>query len=441
MEDAYIVHGGKKLEGEVALSGAKNASLKMLIAALIFDEEVTFCNVPKINDVLDLMQLIRLMGGKADFTDTNTVVVSGKNITVNKLDLLHASKFRASFMFFAPLLVRLKECHVPNPGGCRIGARPIDRIIEGMKALGVVVDYDSKTGYYHAKMSDFPKGSYTFEKSSHTGTELLIMLSVIGKHSVTIGNAGPEPEIDALISFFNKAGGNIKRSGNDIIVKGVESLHYKEPFKIVSDRNEAITYVSMAIATKGSVTVHGIEPVHIQSFIDYAKKAGVFVEIKSPTSIYFAYKNKLNAVSIETGPHPGFMTDWQQNWAIMMLQADGECIIHERVFENRFAYVEELRKLGAKIDFVKVPVTNPSEYFFFNFDPSKKYQQAIKIVGPQSLHNGVVHITDLRAGATLVIASLVAQGETIIHGASIAQRGYEDLIRKVRALGGDIREV
>lgn len=441
MEDAYIIKGGIPLQGEVKLSGAKNVALKVIISALMFDNEVTLHNMPRINDVFELLHLIRSIGGKAEFIKNSTVIVDGRSIKTNVVDFLHGSKIRVSFMLFAPLLAKFKECFVPNPGGCRIGARPIDRIIEGMKALGIEVVYQSKTGFYHAVMKHPPSGNYEFSKPSHTGTELLILIGLLGERPIVLENAALEPEIDELVRFLHAAGANIQRNGTIVTVYPGKNLHQMHPFTIMSDRNEAVTYATLALATKGDIIIQGIQKNLIQTFIDKVKKAGAGFQEISADTYRFYYTKDLTAVDVETSPHPGFMTDWQPNWAVLMTQAKGISIIHERVFENRFSYVEELRKLGAEIDFVKIPVKNPTEYFFFNFDPAKKYNQAIRIKGPQKLHGGVLTVSDLRAGATVIIAAFVATGESVINGASILERGYEDFIEKTRLLGGEIKKM
>ncbi len=441
MEDAYIIKGGVPLKGDVKLSGAKNVALKVIISSLLFDGEVFLENIPRINDVHELLHLIRSIGGKAEFTKLNTVVVDGGSIKTNRVDFLHGSKLRVSFMLFAPLLAKFKECYVPNPGGCRIGARPIDRVIDGMKRIGIDISYDSSTGYYHAVIKKKPSGNYRFPKSSHTGTELLMLTALLGESSVTLENAALEPEVDELIRFLNESGAKIKRDGTRIIIFPSGTLHHKGSFKIVSDRNEAVTYATLAIATRGDITITGIPKYLIQTFIDCVKKiGGGFQELKDSSYRFFYYR-ELVSLDIETAPHPGFMTDWQPSWAVLMTHAKGNSVIHERVFENRFSYVEELRKLGAEIDYVKLPVKNPMEYFFFNFDPSKKYNQAIRVKGPQELHGGVLTIADLRAGATLAIAAFCAKGESVINGASILERGYEDFVEKTRALGGEIKKM
>lgn len=440
MEDAFEIKGGKQLKGEVRLSGAKNVSLKVILAALMFDHKVQLQNVPRINDVFELMDLVRDLGGVAEFTADNDIVIDGTKINKNKVDLLHGSKIRVSFMLFAPLLHKFKTCFVPNPGGCRIGARPIDRIVDGMKKLGIYIEYDSETGYYKAVQENSVHGTYRFPKSSHTGTELLILLSVIGNGSVILENAALEPEIDDLISFLNASGAKIRRDAQTISIQAVSQLHNENPYTIPSDRNEAVTFASLALATKGDITIYPIAATQLTEFIKKVKEAdGGFEQNGDRLRFYFI--KTLKAIDAETSPHPGFMTDWQPNWAVLMTQAIGKSIICERVFENRFGYVEELRKLGAVIDYIKNPHINPIDYFFFNFDPAKKYNQTIRIHGPQNLHGGALQITDLRAGATLAIAALVAEGESVINNASILERGYENFVLKVKSLGGDIEKV
>jgi UDP-N-acetylglucosamine 1-carboxyvinyltransferase len=441
MEDAYIIKGGRSLKGEVKLSGAKNVALKIIIAALMFDQEVILKNIPRINDVFELFNLIVSLGGKGRFIEKNTVAVDGRTISKNKIDLIFGSKIRVSFMFFAPLLYRFRECYVPNPGGCRIGARPIDRIVEGMRSLNIKVDYDSTTGYYRAVMSGEPKGGYRFPKPSHTATEFLILLSIFGRDKIILDNAALEPEIDDLINFLNSCGADIKRDKDAIVVNPIKKLVQTLPYGIMTDRNEAITYATLALATKGDITIFPVREELIRAFTDKVIKVGGGVKKISPDRFRFYYKADIRPSRVETSPHPGFMTDWQQNWTVLMTQAQGESMVVERVFENRFSYIEELKKLGAKIEYYDLKVSDPEKYFLFNYDKNKTYRQAIKISGPQRLHEGVLQVTDLRAGATLAIAALMVQGESVVNGCSIMERGYEDFVEKIARLGGDIKKV
>lgn len=439
MEDAYIIRGGQPLTGTVQLSGAKNIALKVLIAALLFDGKVVLNNIPRIDDIEELIHLLKLLGAGVSF-EGNTVTIDSSHITENKVDLLHASKIRVSFLLFAPLLYRFQKAEIPNPGGCRLGARSIDRVIEGLKALGITVSYDSSTGYYDSAMPQKPHGEYSFPKPSHTGTELMILMSVFGDGVIKIKNTAQEPEIDDLINMLNEGGAKIVRKGQDIEVTGVESLKQQKSYTIASDRVEAITYAVAGIATKGEVIISHIEDHYIKTFVDTIQKAGAGAEKVGDGTWKFYYK-PLHAMSVETEPHPGFLTDWQPLMAILMTQAQGKSVIHERIFENRFSYVEELRRIGAHIEYIDYSIDDPQAHYHFNYDPAKEYRQTIQITGPQQLHGGVMTVSDLRAGATLAIAAMMADGDSYLKGIHHLERGYEDFVEKVSKLGGDIRKL
>lgn len=440
MEDAYIIKGGKKLSGEVVLSGSKNTALKTIIAALSFDSIVVIKNVPRIGDVHELIHLIKKLGVSVLFIDQNTLQIDPSTLQKNKVDMLHASKIRVSFMLLAPLLHRFDECYIPNPGGCRIGARPIDRIINGIRQLGAEAEYNHETGRYKIRRIKKTEGVFRFFKSTHTGTELLILYSVLGGGTVVIENAALEPEIDELIRFLNESGAKIERQGNTVKILGVSKLEQRKPFTISGDRNEAVTFAALSIATKGNVIIKGVSFLSLSAFIEKLKKAGGVVEEKAAGVFSFKFKDILRAVDVETGPYPGFMTDWQSNWAVLMTQAKGISHIRERVFEDRFSYVEELKKLGAKIDYLDCKVKNPKDYYYFNYDEKGIHSQCIKIHGGSKLHGGVLNITDLRAGATLVIAALTACGESVLSGVSVLERGYERFDEKVSSLGGTVKK-
>ncbi len=441
MSDSYIIKGGRPLKGELVLSGAKNVALKTIIASLMFKGDVILENIPKINDVLDLIELIKSLGAIVKFKEKNTLVINSDNLKNNRVDLQYGSKIRASFMLFAPLLHRFGECFVPNPGGCRIGARPIDRIIKGLIALGIKVNYNSETGYYQAKIINKPKGKYRFQKPSHTGTELLMLVGLMTDEIVEIDNIANEPEIDDLISFLALSGGNIQEKENKIIISKSLELEQKKPFFIMSDRNELVTYATLAVASKGNIIIGPIMESLITSFLEIMRKAGAGVEKITDNKFRFFYNGPIRPVNIETSPHPGFMTDWQPSWAILMLMANGSSVIHERVFENRFSYVEELKKLGVKIDFVDVKIENPEFFYHFNFEKERTYKQTIKIQGMAELHNAILNISDLRAGAALACAALLPNGESVVNGTSILERGYENFVEKIRKLGGKIKQV
>ncbi len=443
MEDAFIVQGGKALKGEVSLSGAKNVALKVAIAALLFDTPVTFKNIPHIKDVTELLSLLESLGVKSTFNN-NELMIDPTGLTNDKVDLLHGSKTRVSFMLFAPLLHRFGTALIPNPGGCRIGARPIDRHIKMLESFGVTVVYDSSTGYYHAKTNGnkLMGTNFRFEKPTHTGTELAILMATLCPGISRIENVAQEPEIDDLINFLNSSGGQIKRVGHAIEINGVDRLKYSgAPYQIMNDRSEAPTLAVFALATKGDIFIKGATEKDLHFFIEAVRNIGGGVEI-GETGIRFYYDKPLVATDITTRPHPGFMTDWQAPWAVLMTQAKGESTIHETVFEDRFGYVAELKKLGARIEYF-TPEQSNIDYQFSMDDTinNKAHHQAIRISGPTLLHNGVLEVKDLRAGATVLIAALVAQGESVVNGVSIIDRGYETIDKKLGLLGAELKRV
>lgn len=443
MEDAYIIRGGRPLTGEVQLSGAKNAALKAIIAALLFDGPVTLTNVPHIGDIEGLLRLINQIGGKARFVDRNEVIVDGAGLKKDTIDLLSASKTRASFMLFVPLLHRLGQANIPNPGGCRIGSRPIDRPVACMKQLGIEVNYDENDGYYKTRVKNkkIHGSTYTFDKPTHTGTEFGLLLACLAEGETILHNVCQEPEIEDLIQFLNQAGAVIRRKDHSLYIKGVSRLKAHEPYPITTDRNEAVTFALFGLATAGDVRVKPIDAAAMQTFIEMVEKAGAGVSIDG-TAIRFFYQGKLRPTDITTSRHPGFMTDWQAPWTILMTQAEGQSTIHETVFENRFAYVEELKKLGAQIEYFRPKIAHPEEIYQFNWSENQTdFPQAIRIFGKTKLHNAVLKVNDLRAGASLLIAAAIADGESVVMSASVIDRGYEAIDKKLRALGAQIRKV
>ncbi len=445
-EDAFIVTGGKPISGSVTVSGAKNVALKVVIAALMLEKPVTLKNIPHIKDIEELLTLISGLGGKWEFVAKNTLLVDGTSLSHDTVDLLYGSKIRVSFMMFAPLLYRLGTALIPNPGGCRIGARSIDRVIDMMKQFGVSVQYNSKTGYYTATRNtdQFKAINYRFDKKTHTGTELALLFAACAQGTTTLENCALEPEIDDLIDFLNMNGAKIKRAQDSIVINGVKELSNRSSvgeFTIMGDRNEAVTYAVLALATKGDITVYGADAKHLGPFVEKVREAGGGIEEKK-NAIRFYFKKDLQHTYVVTLPHPGFMTDWQAPWAVLMTQAHGKSTLHETVFESRFGYVKELKKMGASITFFQPQLEDPHHTYQFKSSKNKVYKnQAIEITGNTPLHNAVLKVTDMRAGASLIIAALIATGESVVDGATIIDRGYEDIVEKLTGLGASIRRV
>ncbi len=439
--EKFIVNGGKKLSGQIQVSGSKNMALKALVAACLTDEEVVIDNIPLISDLFVMTDIIQDLGGKIDAKD-HTIYVKLEKFKTNTVALERAAEVRTSALFMAPLLTRAGKAIIPNPGGCRIGARPIDRTIEGLRKMGVDVSYHSDDGFFHMNAPKGLKGvEYTFKKSTHTGTETLILAAVLAKGKTVLRNAAQEPEIDELIILLNQMGAKIKRKeGRVIEIEGVRKLSGTR-FKVGPDRNEAVTFAVGAIITKGDILVKGLKEEDVSVFLNKMKEAGAGVD-KKDDGIRFFYKGEIKATSMETSIYPGFMTDWQAPWAVLMTQAKGTSIIHERVYESRFSYVLELQKMGADIELFNPKVVSPGEFYEFNIkDDEPQNKHAIRIEGPTRLHNGILTMMDLRAGATLVLAALAAQRKSVILEVHHLDRGYERFEHRLNSLGADIIRV
>ncbi|MBI2026138.1 MAG: UDP-N-acetylglucosamine 1-carboxyvinyltransferase, partial [Candidatus Levybacteria bacterium] len=398
----FEIIGGKKLKGKIKVFGSKNVVLKVLVASCLTDQEIYIDNVPLISDVFAMTEIIEHLGGKIEFKD-HKFTIKVEDFASNKIALEKAAEVRTSFMFLAPLLARKKEAIIPNPGGCRIGARPIDRVIGGLRKMGVKVKYNSKDGFFHAIAPDGLRGTYyKFEKSTHTGTETMLIAAVLARGKTVLENAAQEPEIDELIAFLRRMGAKIVREKpRRIVVEGVEKLHGAS-FIIAPDRNEIVTFAVSAIITQGDILISDITKRGLEEFLQMLKKIGAGFEV-GKNGIRFYYKGPLKASNITTTFYPGFMTDWQGPWAVLMTQANGVSTIHETVYENRFNYVSELRKMGADIELYNPKIKNPAKFYNFNIKDDKKTNfHAAKITGPVKLHNGILNMTDIRAGATLV---------------------------------------
>lgn len=438
--EKFIVKGGKKLKGTISVSGSKNVALKAFVAACLTDEEVIIENVPLISDLFVMADIIRELGGKVEFRD-HFAEIKVSELKNDKILLDKAAEIRTSFMFLAPLLARRGVAIIPNPGGCRIGARPIDRVVKGLQKMGVSIKYQSKDGYFHAYVKNGFKGAiYKFPKNTHTGTEALILAASLAKGRTTLKNAAQEPEIDELIRLLTEMGANVKRiKPRTIQIDGVKKLHGAK-FKIGPDRNEIVTLAVAAILTEGDVFIKNITKSGLIEFLLELEKIGAGFEVKD-RGIRFYYKGPMLGVKIVTAPYPGFMTDWQGPWGVLMTQANGESVIHETVYENRLNYVRQLEKMGARVLLFNPSVRNSNSLYNFNTNDDSNYYHAVKIHGPTKLHNAAVKVPDLRAGATLVLAALAAKGESVIFGVEHLDRGYENFDKRLKKLGASIERI
>lgn len=439
--DKFIVNGGTPLTGEISVAGAKNVALKVLVASILTDEEMVIHNVPQIRDVFFMLEVLKVLGVEST-VDGHTVRVIHKHIQDAKVPLEVGARLRASSMVMGPLLARYGSAVTPNPGGCRLGARPIDRHIDALKEMGADISYHSDDGYFYGKTKGLHGATVRFTKNTHTGTETLILAAALSRGQTVLENAAEEVEIDDLITCLTQMGAKIRRvEPRKIIIDGVSSLHGTE-FTIMPDRNEEVTFAVAAVVTGGNILVKNSSRNNLSAFLSAFTKAGGHYQPVDVSTTRYLSDGVLRPVDIVTGAYPGFMTDWQAPWAVLMTQARGVSTIHETVFESRFSYVSELKKMGADINFYDPKVGDPETFYNFNWaDRVPGFHQGIRITGPTRLHNAVLEINDLRAGATLVLAALSASGESIIHGVEQVDRGYEKIEERLRKLGARIERV
>jgi len=439
--DKFIITGGKPLHGTVTVAGAKNVALKIPIAALLTGDKLVVKNVPQIRDVLYLVETLRSLGANIELRE-QTLEITTKGLDSTAVPLEFGARLRSSSLVLGPLLARWGEAKVPNPGGCRLGARPIDRHIEALRQMGAEITYNSTDGYFYAKAKKLRGATINFPKNTHTGTETILLAAVLAQGRTVMENAAQEVEVDDLINCLNQMGAKIQRvAPRRIVIEGVKALHGLE-YTIMPDRNEEITFAIAAAVTGGEIIVKDSQPQNLTAFLKSFKEAGGTIKVIDAQTTCYGAGHRLVATQITTAPHPGFMTDWQGPWAVFMTQANGRSTIHESVFESRFSYVRELRKMGAKIEFFDPPVKNPEQFYNFNWnDRVRGSQQGIIINGPTALHNAIVTIDDLRAGATLVLAALTAPGASYVYGVEQIDRGYEKIEARLVSLGASILRV
>ncbi len=439
MEKLFI-KGGYPLKGAIRLGGAKNASFKLMTASLLAPGETRLLNFSKIADVDHTQKIIKALGGEIKECGERTLMINTAKVSKFMIPKSWGNVSRASLLFLGPLLARFGKAVVPLPGGDKIGRRPLDRHFAGLKSLGAKIVIEKNM--IKAECSKLRGTTYKFAKNTHTGTETLIMAGVLAQGKTLLENAAEEPEVDDLINFLNKMGAKIKRLKNrKIEIIGVKNLR-PTIYKIMPDRNEAVSYAVAAIITQGDIVVENAQEKYLKAFLKKLEEAGGGFEIGN-YGIRFFYKKPLKAVKVVTRPYPGFMTDWQPLWAVLATQARGMSKIIETIYEERFGYVESLKKMGAKITYFQPQVSNPNKFYNFNLEAGwEKYKHGIKIQGQTPLTAIKSKILDLRAGATLVLAGLIAdKGTTVLEGVEQIDRGYEDLDGRLAQLGANIKRI
>jgi UDP-N-acetylglucosamine 1-carboxyvinyltransferase len=415
----FIIQGQKPLKGEIAVKGAKNSALKIIPASILSTETIKIKNLPEIEDIGKSLDLLSSLGAsirhRGDEVDIET-----KDINTGVLEPKLADKFRTSMMFVGPLLARFKEVRFPHPGGCVIGAggRPIDLFLEGFKALGAEIKV--KDNFYEIKAQELRGNEYFFTNISVTGTESLMMTATLAKGTTTLKNCAMEPEIKALADYLNKQGAKIKGAGSPtIIIEGVKKLS-AGTFKIIPDRIETGSFAIMAAATKSEITITNCEPNHVLSLLAIFKKIGIDFE-QGKDWIKIKPSKKFKPYNIKTHEYPGFPTDLQSPYTVLMTQASGLSIIHETIYDRRLLYVDMLSQMGANV---------------IMCDPHRAV-----VNGPTPLHGKKLISPDIRAGIALIIAALIAKGETEIDNIYQIDRGYEKIDERLRKLGADIVRV
>jgi len=411
---SYIIEGGKKLEGTVKISGSKNASLPILAATILSEKTNKLYNVPQIKDTKTTLEILKLLGCKIK-QNSGKIEINSKNITKTEIPENLMREMRSTVIMAGALLGRFKEVTFSYPGGCDIGSRPIDLHINAFKKIGVEITEEA--GFIKCKANKIIGTNIDLDFPSVGATENIILATVLSTGTTTINNAAMEPEIIDMVQFLKKMGAKIQGEGtNQIIIDGVEKLSGVS-YNIMPDRIEAGTILCAVAATGGNVILDNVMPEHLTAVINKLEETGCKIEINKK-KITLNAPRKLKSIDIKTMTYPGFPTDLQQIFATMLVKASGTSIIVENIFESRYKYISELRKMGAKV--------------------TVEGKTAI-IKGARKINATTVVCTDLRGGAALVIAGLMAKGKSRVENIGYIQRGYENLENKLGSLGAKIK--
>lgn len=418
-EEKFVIQGGKPLKGEIEVRGSKNAALPLLAASALFIEPVTLRNLPLIEDVLRMVEILESMGAKTRWVEKRTLCVDTKTIEPEKIDQARVTSLRASLLFIGPLLARFKRCVIAHPGGDAIGSRPLNTHFQAFKDLGITIA-SRKTNEgmrYEFDASHLHGGEVILEEFSVTATENVLMLVSLLPEEVTIKLAAAEPHVGELIDFLRNAGVSVRREGDHALITQGKSSLVPSTHEVIPDYLEEGTFLILSALAGGAVSIKNLSLAHLDAFRKKLMDMGVTIESNAARPRQEAFL----PLKLQTLPHPGFPTDLQAPFGLLLTQAKGVSSIHEPLYEKRFGYLEELRKMGANVS-----IENPHE---------------AKITGPTALTGASIRGFDLRAGMTLILAGLIAKGETVIENIYQVDRGYEAIDERLRALGADIRRV
>src|SRR5713226_5260626 len=421
--DKFLIKGGKALRGTVAISGAKNSALPVMAAALLTAEKVTLHNIPKVRDLITMSKLLAFMDAKVTVTEfpSSDYVIEAPKLNHAEAPYDLVKTMRASVLTLGPLMARVGMARVSLPGGCAIGARPVDLHLKALEQMGAEIG--TSHGYIEARA---PKGGrlkgahIVFEKITVTGTENILMAAALAVGETVLENAAREPEVTDLVVLLRKMGAQISGDGTPTLrIRGVEKLHGTE-HTVIPDRIEAGTFLVAGAITGGDLTITNCAPEHLGAVIAELEQAGAPIEIVDKTTMRVRGAKKLEGSDMTTEEYPGFATDMQAQYMALATQAEGTSVISETIFENRYLHASEMVRMGANI--------------------SVDGRRAV-VRGPAALSGSVVQASDLRASAGLVLAGLVASGETMIERVYHIDRGYEGIVEKVRGVGAEIERV
>jgi len=421
--DKFRIRGGKALRGTVAISGAKNSALPVMAAALLTAEKVTLHNIPKVRDLITMSKLLAFMDAKVSVTEmpSSDYVIETPKLNHAEAPYELVKTMRASVLTLGPLMARVGAARVSLPGGCAIGARPVDLHLKALEQMGAEIG--TSHGYIEARA---PKGGrlkgahIVFERITVTGTENILMAAALADGETVLDNAAREPEVADLVEMLRKMGAEISGDGTSTLrIRGVDELHGTE-HTVIPDRIEAGTFLVAGAITGGELTISHCAPEHLGAVITKLEQAGVPVEIVNKRTMRVRGAKRLVGADLTTEEYPGFATDMQAQYMALATQAEGTSVIVEKIFENRFLHASEMMRMGANISIEGHTAT---------------------VRGPAALSGSVVQASDLRASAGLVLAGLVANGDTIIERVYHIDRGYEGIVEKLRGVGADIERV
>ena len=432
---SYVIEGGVPLKGSVKLSGAKNAVTKMVVASLLSDAPTRLRNAPRhVGDLAITQAVVTALGTKIHWTDDSTVVLETPTIAQPEVPQDLGRQNRLAILTAGPLLLRTGRAIIPLPGGDRIGPRPINFHIEGLKQMGANVTM--RENAYDIQALRLRGTTIELPYPSVGATETLLIAATLAKGVTIIQNAAIEPEVMDLVKLLQKMGAIIEqRTERKLVIEGVDSLHGAD-HSILPDRMEAVSLAVAAYVTQGDVRLEGANQEHLLTFLNTLYRIGLDFTVEDDAIRFFTSKWPARSIALETDVHPGFMTDWQQPFTVLLTQAKGMSVIHETLYEDRFGYTQTLRQMGADIGlYAKCLGEIPCRF------REREYYHSAIVRGPTPLHSATLDIPDIRAGCSYILAALCAQGTSVAYGIEHIERGYEQLDAKLRSLGAHIERV